>query len=237
MTSTPDKPAPRPDLARRLARLARSVYAAQRRFFLLSKGKPDRDWARRALPRWDGHVDVGTGVVHAAPIWPRLVHYALRHGAGPVGLILAAFASHAGGKPLDPDQILAQEALDAHQQCRPRRDDLRDRLRREVERLWVELCSRRAEPGMAPGDALADVLLDPVPPLSALLRFAVARAEGLPGLADHFHEVALCAYLEDPDGYADAFGPLLPEEFRREAERALQAILTSEPDPWEGGSR
>ena len=140
-------------------------------FYMRTTGK-DPAWTRRKHPRWDGGVDERTGLVCKAPVWPKLLEFAVGHEVDAVDLIKAVFNKWAGGKPPEPDQIMTDYGLTL----------LRDgRAAREVEIHWevqaaanlarIELCAAQHDnPNGGIRDILTQVLLDPAhrfPPCSA----------------------------------------------------------------------
>ncbi len=95
---------------------------------------------------------------------------------------------------------------------------LREKLRRSLEE--IRRGYERAKGAVVEGrlanalDATEDTRgPDPV------LRFAIARHEGLTAQARFLHRGALARYHDDPESYDDALGTFLPEDFRSEARR------------------
>jgi hypothetical protein len=93
---------------------------------------------------------------------------------------------------------------------------LPERLRRSLDEI-----RRRYEraKGLAAQDRLANALhaTEDAGAPDPVLRFAIARHEGLTAQAEVLHREALDRYYDEPESYDGALGIFLPEDFRTEA--------------------
>lgn len=207
-------------LVGRVATACRDAYVQERtrwdRMRTSAGGHSRSDRLYNPGPKWDGGDDQ-RGHTHT-PIWPRIAKFALRHNLDPYRMTAIRFGIARGEHPPFPNQIPIETHLEVYRSGHTPisvRDAELDKSS-EMQRCAMEIVlamdglERQADRRTACRSVLFNELL----PLSPLLRYSLALAEGFDDIADAYEVAAALQYAQAPDVYIAVWGNLIPEIMR-----------------------
>jgi len=157
------------------------------------------------------------------PVWLRLADELQRRSiADPEGFVAAQFGR---GIPVMPNQLLSERAFQRYEEEQAHRvAQARSRLLGEMEELRTLMFTTRSWfPDKPASFVQRHALRNSTRPVSVLLRYCVAVAEGLVDVAEELHEQAIGQYLRDPNAYDKTWTDMLPASFAAEARTYLGA--------------
>lgn len=196
----------------------RAAYVRTRRRFIQSLKQNESNYGEMEMPRWDGgYASDGR---HYKPIWPKIAAKLEQRGCTNIERFVAV---QFDGDAPTPNMLLSDDAWEKYLQL----DSVVEaRIRKQFSVETDVFRSRFLEvgewyPQLSDRECWLRVLVERHNGLSPLFRYCVAVAEGMPEVADAYHEGALLQLLSDPDGYRQHWGPALPEKIVHEAELAL----------------
>jgi hypothetical protein len=215
------------------ARRVRALYTGWRKVVEEARGRTC-DWDRRLMVRWDGLTDPGKPeqFIHA-PIWPKILCYALQNRLNVEELIRCAFVARWGKRPADPDIVLTRTALDWYGRFgETGAEATTARLRADLDRFEIERHTSLTAPrASARPLSVERVLLEPSFRCHPLTRYLLAVYGDVDGgrLAARFERAAVWDYLCRTDDYEAIVGGFIPDGFRHGA-LSLRAAILSQPD-------
>lgn len=147
------------------------------------------------------------------PVWPKLVAAAKQEGLDPLRLVAVLFASlTTGPSPRRPSEILSPaNIVRYHELVRTSKNRTAAALRTE-EAVYSSAVWSASQMFPDPRMAVRFVLNDMSRQLSPLFRYSVARTHDMTDVAERWRELATRQATESPEGYLDAWGPIIPQD-------------------------
>ena len=209
-------------LCEKLAARIRHAYIRERRRHQRAVTGKEGKYGSKAMPKWDGGRD--DEGVNRSSVWLDVARHLLDMKClSPERFVQAQFVEK---RSPQPNMLKSEAAWDRFTRFN---SDAMSRLKNEFKSecfVFAAQC-QSASTWFPDYDKVAlwrFVLKDLEVSLSALFRFCVAVSEDLGDVTAQFHELALREYLQDPDGYARAWGEYIPEVLKKEALNVLNKL-------------
>ncbi len=174
-------------------------------------------------PMWDGGLCPITRRKYQ-PVWPKLVREATQKGLDPLRLVTVLFASiGTGPSPKPHDITCATNVARYHTYVRTAGKRAESALRTE-EAVYRSAVWSVGQTVPDPLAAIRFVLNDLGRSLSPLFRYSVATMKGMTDIADRWRTLATDQVGTAPEGYLNAWAPLIPQDITAVAKAAVGRV-------------
>lgn len=207
------------------ARIRRAYVAACRSYLR------DRLYGRGRIPRWDGGRDRNGR--NYKPVWPELAVFFVSNGYDPERMISLCFNNWQQSRPPTPRDLMSDWAVHKYKKSESTESSVEvTTLKRRFASYFDELKSRIAcelsltsATGRTNEQVAETLLLDIVSyRASPLFRYCMASELSLPKVAEAFLAEALEEYVHNRQVYEAAWGAVIPDALRNQANDLVNAI-------------